>query len=84
MASRLRLKGSAILNIGRGAINAHQLSLRSQKSYPSVSSYTKDPNDLAMIELEMLACILMEGQGLTADEVLDLRLGDLFEIVEAS
>ncbi len=81
MAWRLRLNGSKLLNIGCGADNVHKLALKSKRSYPAVKSYVEDP-DKNRIDLDVLGSILVDGQGLTPEQILNLRLGDVFECVE--
>ena len=81
MAGRLRLNGAKLLTIGRGADNVHKLALESKRSYPAVKSYVEDP-DKNRIDLDVLGSILVDGQGLTPEQMLNLRLGDVFEYVE--
>lgn len=78
MAGRFRFRGQELLALGRGAKNSHQLALSSKKSYPAVKDYVESP-DLKRLDLDMLACILIDGLGMTPQEALSLRLGDLIE-----
>jgi hypothetical protein len=77
MAGHMRLNGEGILRIGKGAENVHQLALRSQRSYPAVKEYTEQ-QDKSRIDLDVLASILIDGQGLSPDEMMNLRLSDVF------
>lgn len=79
MAGRLRLRGQVLLRIGRGAENAHQLALRSRKSYPAVARYIND--DVRVLDLVVLPHILLDGQELAVEQMMNLKLSDLFEYV---
>jgi hypothetical protein len=79
---RLILKGQQILKMGKGAENAHQLSLRSGVSYPTVKRYVDTPELVQALDAIVLPTVLIEGQGLTREQVLDLRIGDLFDILQ--
>jgi hypothetical protein len=81
MAGRLRLLGHKLLSMGKGADNAHQLALRSRKSYVTVKKYLDESATMRQIDLEVLPSILLDGQGLDVDALMDLRLRDLFEFV---
>lgn len=82
MASwQLRLKGQQILRLGKGAENPHQLHLRSGISYPTVRKYIDEPGSVRAYDANVLPGILIEGQGLSPDEFLSLRIGDIFELV---
>lgn len=77
---RLRLKGSRLLEIGSGAKNPHQLAMRSGVSYPTAQIYVHEADNIVKMDVKILASMLIDGLGLTREQVLDLRLGDLFEI----
>lgn len=76
-----RLKGRDLLSLGGGAENAHQLSLRSRLSWPTVYKYITTPERITTISMDVLAGLLIDGLGLTAAQILDMRFGDLFEYV---
>ena len=78
---RLRLKGQQLLKIGKGADNPHQLHLRSGISYPTVKKYVDEPGEVRAYDSNVLPGILIDGQGLTPDQMLEMRLGDLFELI---
>jgi len=82
MTWRLKLKGKKLLGMGQGAINSHQLHLRSRISYPTVRKYIEKPGEVHAYNAAVLAGILIDGQGLSVAEVLELKIGDLFEIVK--
>jgi hypothetical protein len=81
MAGRLRLKGQSLLSFGRGAENAHQLALRSGKSYPTVKRFVDDgeADKIKLLDLKVLPSILLDGQEMTVEQMMSLTLGDLFE-----
>jgi hypothetical protein len=76
---RLRLMGHKLLSMGKGADNAHQLALRSRKSYPTVKKYLDE--EVKQIDLDVLSSVLIDGQEMKVEDLLNLRLGDLFEYV---
>jgi len=76
-----RLKGRALLTLGSCAENAHQLSLRSRMSWPTISKYINTPEKISSISMDVLAGILIDGLGMTPEQVADMRFGDLFEFV---
>ena len=78
----LRIKGSAMLELGEGAENAHRLALRSRKSYPAIRGYIDEENAKARIDLDVITAILVDGLGFTQEQVLDIRIGDIFKFVE--
>ena len=66
-------------------INKHRLSLEEQVSYPTLLKYisSKDkPYDIRTFSGDVLYAIMARGMGLTDDEIADLRIGDIFEIVD--
>ena len=76
---KLRLKGAEILKRS-GAENAHQLALKSQVSYPTVDRWVNRPETVKSIDSTVLAALLAHGWGLSADEILNLKLGEVFEL----
>jgi hypothetical protein len=83
-AGKFRLKGRPIMELGRGIENPHQVHLRSQVSWPTVSKYlSEDPatlDEMRSVDLEVLYGLLVDGFGLSEHEALNLRLGDLFDV----
>lgn len=78
---KLRFKPNILLSLGQGADNVHVLALRSQRSYPTTHDYVS--GDSKRIDLELLTSLLIDGLGMTREQMLDLRLGDLFEFRES-
>lgn len=81
-----RLK-SRFFDESKLVINKHRLAQTGQVSYPTVHKYIyrEDLNgdyDIRAFSGEVLFAILHRGMGLTTEQMLDLRLGDVFEIVE--
>ncbi len=79
---RLRFKGECMLAIGKGAKNAHQLALRSRVSYPTILRYITMPHEIQAYDAMVLPAILIDGQGIAPEELLNMRLGDLFDLVD--
>lgn len=72
---------------GNLVINKHKLSQTEQISYPTVLKYLTrksdaDEFDIRTFSGDILYAILVKGMGITPDEVANLRIGDVFEIVE--
>jgi hypothetical protein len=65
-----------------GVDNSHRLAMKSRVSAPSMGRWIKRPEKLQIIYLEVLYSVLRFGWGLTHKEILNVRLGDLFEIVD--
>lgn len=68
-------------------VNKHQLSQVERVSYPTILRYvTKDGEsgefDVRNFSGEVLYAIIVGGMGYSPDEAANLRLGDVFEIVE--
>lgn len=79
---RLVLRGPALLERS-GEKNAHRLGMRAGLSAPTVSRYIDHPEVMVAVDLETLPRLLMAGLGMGADEMLALKLSDIFEIAEA-
>jgi hypothetical protein len=83
MASGIfRLKGPQLLKLAKGVDNAHQASLRGSVSWPTASRYINTPQKVRVLDLEVFTNLVIDGFGLTPDEVLNLRMGDLFEYAD--
>lgn len=78
-----RLKGSRLMALGkeRGVENPHQVSMKSGVSYPTIHRYAEKPEEVEAISLRALYGFLVDGLGLSPDEVESLRFGDVFEAV---
>jgi hypothetical protein len=75
---RLIFKKGVLLELS-GLPNPHQLALKSRVSSPTMAKYVNVPESSEVIDASVLASILTDGLGLSKDEALNLRLGDLFE-----
>lgn len=79
----LRLKGKDLIKFGAGARNIHDLSLRSKRSYPVIRDYiTYGGSKKGSVDLSVLASILMDGLELKESEILEMKIGDLFEFLD--
>ena len=76
---RFCLKGQAILEKS-GLKNSHQLALRARISAPTASKFIIQPENVKYLDTEVLARMLVDGCGLTPEQILDMRLGDIFEL----
>ncbi len=78
---RLIFKKGALLDRS-GSDNPHQLALKARVSSPTVAKFVNAPESVQVVDMAVLAALVTEGFGLTKRQALDLRLGDLFEIVD--
>ena len=78
---RLIFKKGALLDRS-GSGNPHQLALKARVSSPTVLKYVNTPENVQVVDMAVLAALVTEGFGLTKRQALDLKLGDLFELVE--
>lgn len=74
---RYRLR-KEILAMAGEELNMNTLSVRSKVPYKTVHKYFKG---IAMIDLRVLVQILIDGIGLTVEQVQALSLGDLIEFI---
>lgn len=86
---RFTLNGAALISsaIARGKVdNPHQVAQRAGISYPTIHGWNKPQNTESpvKISLEALPAFLVYGLGLTQDEVLQMRVGDLFSLINLS
>lgn len=79
----LVLRGDQIFKMS-GVPNVHQLALRVRLSYQTVSKYIGSPEAISMIDMRVLTTLLADGCGLTADQIENLRIGDIFNVQENS
>ena len=73
--------GKKLLGLAKAA-NAHQLALKSRVSYPTVDKYVNKSEESVNVSCEVMASILLFGCELTVDQLCDLRIGDVFKVVE--
>lgn len=76
---KLVLKGQSLFERSKLA-NTHQLSLRARISAQTAYKYFNSPEDVHAVDLEILTAILLDGLQMTPEEIMEMRLGDLFEI----
>lgn len=78
-----RLKGSQLRELARtkGVKNIHQVSMRSGVSYPTTYRYIENPDQVESVSLRALYGVLVDGLGLSHEEVANLRLGDILELI---
>lgn len=77
--TKLSLKGKRILEIS-GLENAHQVAMRSRVSYPSIEKYINKSGTVKYIDLSVLASLMIEGCGMTKEDFLNMKFGDIFSI----
>jgi len=78
--SKLIIRGENLLKLGRGASNTHQLAMASRVSYSTVHKYVLNPQEIKAVDLFVVFAILTDGLGLTPEQVLEMRFGDVFEL----
>lgn len=67
-----------------GLTNPHQLALRARVSSPTIAKYVNSPEASEVIDAGVLASILLDGFEMSEKDALNIRLGDLFEFVDAT
>lgn len=60
--------------------NMHRLSLLEQISRPTIARYLRE-QDVDIFSGDVLYAILVTGFGLSPEEIRDMKVGDLFEVV---
>ncbi len=78
---RLQVKGADLL-ARSGEPNANQLAHKVRVSAQTAYRYTAAPETVEAFDAGVLARFLLDGLGLTPKQVLDLKFGDVFELVE--
>lgn len=79
---RLQVKGKALLERS-GEENANQFAHKARLATQTAYRYINQPDKVDAFDAGVLARIFINGLGLTPKQALDLRIGDIFEIVEA-
>ncbi len=79
-----RLKGRVLDKMckSHGLKNPHQVSMRAGVSYPTIEKWLSEPEGIESIHMPSLAGILIGALGFKPEDVLKMRIGDLFEYVE--
>lgn len=62
--------------------NTHKLSLKIGVSYTTTLKYINHPEGIEVLDLRIFAGMLTHGLGLTREQALDLRFGDVFDFEE--
>jgi hypothetical protein len=78
---RLRLKGQKLLSMSKMP-NPHQLALKVQMAAPTVHRYVIQSDRVMAIDLQVLPQLVMRALDLTPEQLLDMKVGDLFEFVD--
>lgn len=79
---KFRIKGRELLKLGN-ARTAHQLAMRTQVGWTTMQKYMaseKKRDQMRYIDLEILYSIFANGLGLSDEEILNLKIGDVFDI----
>lgn len=80
---KIRLKGQQIYAKGiaeNTARNVKQVAEQSNRNYKAVLRWLTNP-DMATLDLDMFADILVDGIGMSPDQIENARFGDFFEII---
>lgn len=79
----LRLKGRQLFELGlkNGVENVHQVSKKSDASYPTIRRYVENPEAVKAIELEAFASFMVDGLRIAPSDLAEMRFGDVFEFV---
>jgi hypothetical protein len=75
----LRLKAAELLR--EHNTNLHQASQKGGFSYPTMHRYIKQPESIESMHMRSIVGLLVDGLGLSPDEIENLRFGDIFEVV---
>jgi hypothetical protein len=79
-SKKLAFRGGKILELSTEPTNAHKIHLQSSVSYPTVHNMLARPEAVQRMDLTALYKVLSAGLGLSDDEILNLKLGDLFSV----
>lgn len=78
---RLVLRGSEILKRSDEP-NAHQFSLKARITAQTAYKYLNAPEGMESVDTKILAAILLDGLGLTPAQLLTVKLGEIFDLVD--
>ena len=78
-----RLKGAHLMSLAkeRGVDNPHRVSMKSGVSYPTIHRYVEKPEEVEAISLKALYGFLIDGVGMSPEEVEGMRFGEIFDAV---
>lgn len=72
-----RLKGQELLD--QHDTNLHRVSQTGAISYPTMHRYLNDPENVKAMSTRVLFGFLVEGLGISVEDLHDMRFGDVFE-----
>lgn len=78
---KLILRKNILLSMSK-LDNNHQLALRSRVSSPTVRKYNSEPESINLLDTKVLCEILVNGVGMDKKDILNMKISDLFEILE--
>jgi hypothetical protein len=78
----VRLKGRELLR--RFGTSMYSLEKSGAASYPTIHKYITRPEEVDYISAEVLYGILVDGLGLSPEDVANMRFGEIFELVPAN
>ena len=81
MPKRLVLKGKQILEQSNEA-NPHRLALKTRISYPTIEKYINRPESVQAYDATVIPMLFLDGIEMDPEVFLNMRLGDLFDLVE--
>jgi hypothetical protein len=78
----MRLRGKHVLEMSKLG-KTHRMALQARISPATAAKYINMAKGVKVFDLSVLLRMLMDGCGLSKDQILALPLGEVFEIVEA-
>ncbi len=78
---RLLFLGKRVLEMSSSK-NIHSLALESSVSVQTGYKYIRDSEGVKAIDLETIASFLIKGCGMTEEEVLNMKFGEVFSFVD--
>lgn len=81
MTQRLVLKGKQILEQSQEA-NPHRLALKTRISYPTIEKYINRPESVQAYDATVIPMLYLDGIEMDPETFLNLRIGDVFELVK--
>jgi len=75
---RLVLRGDKVMKMGEGAENPHQLSMRAGVSYTTVARYVERSETIQTLDLKVFPTLVVRGLKVSPQQLLDMKIGDLF------
>ena len=80
----IRLKGRSLLDLSKKKkINRHGVSMAAGVSAPTIYRYfAKDTEGLKFLDLDNFPKIMIDGLGMSTKDFMNLKLKDLFNLLE--